>query len=174
MAGERYDAKTWLAIRTAFVVKRWSASKCAEEFKVDVTTIKKRASKEGWTHERNRNATAGQSVAEDEARQAVALEAERRQQLIDGLSVWVAAKIKACDDILIKITNPRSQISATRDIVEMVDRLVTTFKKADQDRPLERDDELVIEQRRIETYRVAVGADGRMIPELPPGDADTD
>jgi len=61
----------WLAIRTAYVVHGKTAQECADEFHVDVTTVKKRASKEGWTTERHRNATQGAEVVAGEMRAAV-------------------------------------------------------------------------------------------------------
>ena len=179
----RKDDKTWLAIRTAYIVKRWSAQKCADEFHVDVTTIKKRASKEGWARERHRNATAGQSVAEEETRIAVRDVAAKQQQLADMMIAWVAGHIKASERDLeqmtttsksdsAKIAAARSRISARRDMVEMVDRFVKTGKIAGEDRPTERDDELIIEQRRLEPLKIAVGQDGRAIPQ--PTDDDPD
>lgn len=164
--GNRKGDKTWLAIRTAFIVKRWSAQKCADEFHVDVTTIKKRASKEGWARERHRNATAGHSVAEEEIRQAVRLEADKRQELLDALALRADSRIKVAETALDKIRNPRSIVSATRDYVEMVDRLMKAIKAAGEDLPIERDDTLIIETRRLEPVKVAVGEDGRLIDQL--------
>jgi hypothetical protein len=62
----------WIAVMTAYVVKGWSAQKCADEFSIDVTTIKKRASAEGWTAQRNRNTTHATEAATEEATQIVA------------------------------------------------------------------------------------------------------
>ncbi len=166
----RKDDKTWLAIRTAYIVKRWSAQKCAECFHVDATTIRKRASKEGWTRERHRNATASRSVAEEETRNVVRDESARRQQLMDALIVWAAKQIQDSEADLALIKIPRSRISARRDIMEMVDRFVKTGKLADEDRPTERDDEMIIEQRRLEPMKIAVGQDGRALPR--PNDDD--
>jgi hypothetical protein len=160
------DAKLWLTIRTAYIVKRWSAQRCADEFKIDITTIKKRASKEGWTRERHRNATAARSVAEGETRQAVAAEAQRRQALMDNLCSWAAERIKESGQQLEKITNPRANISARRDIIEMFERWVKSVKIVDDDRPTERDDELIIEHRRLEPVKIPVGEDGRAIRDL--------
>ena len=61
----------WLAVRTAYVVKGWSAQRCAEEFNVHHVTVKNRASKEGWTAERTRNTTRGSEVVAEVMRQAV-------------------------------------------------------------------------------------------------------
>ena len=57
--GARYN---WIAVRTAFVVKRWSYQKCADEFKLDVTTIKKRGSKERWVEQRDLAVTDGKAI----------------------------------------------------------------------------------------------------------------
>ena len=62
----------WLAVRTAYVVKGYTAQRCAEEFQVDITTVKKRASKENWTEERHRNTTQGHLVATEDMRAIVA------------------------------------------------------------------------------------------------------
>jgi hypothetical protein len=61
----------WLAVRTAYVVKGLTAQQCADEFGINVTTIKIKASREGWTEERNRIATQGAEVVADEMRAAV-------------------------------------------------------------------------------------------------------
>ncbi len=62
----------WIAIRTAYVVKGWTAQKCAEEFTVSRPTISARASKEGWLAERNRNLTEStNSVIQSQVREAV-------------------------------------------------------------------------------------------------------
>lgn len=175
----RKDDKTWLAIRTAYIVKRWSAQKCADEFHIDVTTIKKRASKEGWTKERHfkgHQVRTGSDTAEEETRKAVRDVATRQQELADMMIAWVANHIKDSAQDLQQMTTTskkdsdkiaaaRSRISARRDMVEMVDRFVKTGKIAGEDRPAERDDELIIEQRRLEPLKIAVGQDGRAIPQ---------
>lgn len=169
----RKDDKTWLAIRTAYIVKRWSAQKCADEFHIHVTTIKKRASEEGWTKERHfkgHQVRTGSDTAEEETRTLIRDESARRQQLMDALIVWAAKQIQDSEADLALIKIPRSRISARRDIMEMVDRFVKTGKLADEDRPTERDDELIIEQRRLEPMKIAVGQDGRALPR--PSDDD--
>lgn len=70
MAGK--STINWIAVRTAYVVKGWSAQTCADEFGVDVTTVKKRASAEGWTAERTRITTEGHHAVVEEMRAAVA------------------------------------------------------------------------------------------------------
>lgn len=86
----------WIAIRTAFVVKGWSAQKCADEFGLNPTTIKLRAAKEGWTAERTRIATASADSVAIEIGKATqeqlrihAERAESRNSLGDRLQVLI-------------------------------------------------------------------------------------
>lgn len=60
-----HSSKTWLQIRTAYVVRGWSAQQCADEFGIDRATISRRASKEGWTQERHRTITEAQQHVTD-------------------------------------------------------------------------------------------------------------
>lgn len=105
----------WIAIRTAYVVKGWSAEQCSQEFGVDRTTISKRASKEGWTQERHRNTTdATRAVTED----ARAIVAEARETHLDFMA-WVRDQIKGSEEDLVQITSARSRIEARRQIAAM-------------------------------------------------------
>jgi hypothetical protein len=169
------DQKLWMQIQTAYIVKRWSAARCAKEFGVDPTTIRKRASREGWTKERHRNATDASAAAMADLKGVVELEAAERQAMRDHVWAWFGNIILQSHADLPKIKNPRSRISARRDIAEMVDRFVKTGLQADEGRPLERDDTLVIEQRRLEPEKIAVNQSGRVIPlQRPPGDKHDD
>jgi hypothetical protein len=62
----------WIALRTAYIVKGWSAQKCADEFGLHPTTVKTRAAREGWAKERDRNMTDATAAATAEAREQVA------------------------------------------------------------------------------------------------------
>ena len=86
----------WIAVRTAYVVKGWSAQKCAEEFGINPTTIKIKASNEGWTEERNRLQTdataeatkeikAGAVAAINDIRRDHASLVSRMHSLLDGV-----------------------------------------------------------------------------------------
>lgn len=92
----------WIAVRTAYVVKGWSASKCAEEFNIDPTTIKKRASTEGWTAERHRLSTEATAVATEDiksgsiaainaVREDHAILVRRMHTILDGIDEDIAA-----------------------------------------------------------------------------------
>ena len=68
----KYDDKTRLRVRTAFIVKGWSAEKCGEEFNLAVRTVKEWATREGWNAERTRLVSDGQAIVEEELREVVA------------------------------------------------------------------------------------------------------
>lgn len=109
-----------LAVRTAYVVKGWPAQKCADEFGVNVTTVKLWASREGWTAERNRNTTQGAQIATDEARMVVA-------DAIATVEAAHAARLSILDDLLatckqnIAAAKPgRSQQATIKDAMESV------------------------------------------------------
>jgi hypothetical protein len=87
----RIDAKTWMQIRTAYVVKGWSAQKCGEEFGVNETTVKVRASKEGWTEERNRNTTDAQQAVAEDFKSAIADALQNHAALADEIVEAVRA-----------------------------------------------------------------------------------
>lgn len=175
----RKDEKLRMAVRTAYVVKRWSAQRCAKEFGIHETTIKTWASKEGWAKERDSIATDGREAATQEIRKTIRLEADKRQELIDGLGISAAARIQkaaAAIDRISPVKHPRMYVAATRDLVEMVDRLMKAIKVAGEDVPSERDDQIEIIQRRVEPYRIAVNENGRPVMGelLPPEDDDDD
>ncbi|MDB5092461.1 MAG: hypothetical protein JWO85_562 [Candidatus Eremiobacteraeota bacterium] len=166
----------WIAIRTAYVVKGYSAQKCATEFSVDVTTIKKRASSEGWTAERHRNTTQGGKVAEDAARDAVAKANAERQQSDRAFTDSLQALVENGKKKLEKIKDPGDYIMAASRLVAAGQRVVLTrrivtgtvpgqpsdFVAAD-DADDEIDNEIKITQRRLEPLRIAVDNNGREI-----------
>ena len=75
----------WIAIRTAYVVKGWSAQKCADEFEVNPTTIRVKASKEGWTAERNRNTTDATAAVVEDMRAVVAADLDAHRRVTDRM-----------------------------------------------------------------------------------------
>jgi len=162
----------WLAIRTAYVVQQWTAERCAKEFGLDPTTIRKRASKEGWTQERHRLNTHAEDVADEAVQKAVNDAARKQQMVLDGLILWSAQFIRDSNNDLGLIKNPYSRVRARRDVIEMIGTFAKTHQIANIDRPQERDDTLTIVQQRVEPYKIAVGEDGRAIPELMPPDDD--
>lgn len=123
------DAPNWIAIRTAYVVTGWSAKKCAAEFKVNVTTIKLRASKENWTAERNPNPTRlggeADKAALEAARAAVANAAKERAQTDSAIAETLRTLIKDSIDDLGKIEDLGSKIVARNQIMLMGQRFLT-------------------------------------------------
>lgn len=132
------DAKrpkhNWLAIRTAYVVKGWTPEHIGKEFGVHITTVKKRASKEGWTAERHRNATSAAEVASEvaaEAARQLALNAGKEKaltdlQIADTLRALINDSItdlKAIDDLGSKIV-ARNQIMLMGQRFLTVNRIV--------------------------------------------------
>lgn len=126
--GQPLDAKVWMQIRTAYVVRGWSAQKCAEEFNVHATTIKTRAAKEGWTQERDRVATDATGAATDALKGAAAevLTALRSQHaelvqrmhtILDGIAEDIAA-----------MKPGRSRIEARRAAAEAGKVVLTTSR----------------------------------------------
>jgi hypothetical protein len=108
----------WLAIRTAYIVKGWSAQKCANEFGVDPTTIKKRASKEGWTTERHQNTTAAVEAATTEAKRLVE-EAFAEDRDYAARMLQIASDV---EEDLAATKAGRGRIEARRSAVETMDR----------------------------------------------------
>lgn len=93
----------WIAVRTAYVVKGWTAQKCADEFGIDVTTVKKRASAEGWTQERHHATTNATEATTQEARAimvaaALDLRAEHAKALgqLNNLLLGASEDVAAC------------------------------------------------------------------------------
>lgn len=99
----RTNPKTKMQIRTAYVVKGWSADKCGEEFGIHPTTIKTWASKEGWTTERDRNATMATDVVAEDLRKAIedelALQAERADR-INRVGDAIGAKLEMAVSVI--------------------------------------------------------------------------
>jgi uncharacterized protein with GYD domain len=91
-----------MQVRTAYIVKGWSADKCSEEFNIDPTTIRKRASKEGWTGERHSLAIDATLVATEDlksgatqvinsVREDHANLVKRMHTILDGIDEDIAA-----------------------------------------------------------------------------------
>jgi hypothetical protein len=166
----------WIAIRTAYVVKGYSAQKCAAEFGINVTTVKLRASKEGWTAERNRNATHGSEVAADAARAAVDKANAERAQSDRAFTDSLQQLVEQGKAKLAEIKDPGEFVMAASRLVAAGQRVVLTrrivtgtvpgqpsdFVAAD-DADDEIDNEIKITQRRLEPLRIAVDNNGREI-----------
>jgi uncharacterized protein YjcR len=119
----------WIAVRTAYVVRGYTSQQCADEFGIDVTTVKKRASKEGWTQERHRNATQGAEVVSEAMKAAVtahmggqAARVQRALDLQDAIQAKIGTLIDAID--LTKPAQLRSIVEMNRTSVESLTRLV--------------------------------------------------
>lgn len=112
----------WLAIRTAYVVKGYTAEHCATEFGVHVVTVRRRASKEGWTAERSANATSGEKVAQDEARKVVASAAQSHRAMLAKLDKLVDDSITDIE----AITDLGEKILARQRTITMATRIVVT------------------------------------------------
>lgn len=121
----------WLAIRTAYVVKGYTAQQCATEFKVDVTTVRKRASKEGWTAERHANTMHGEDVAKDDARKIVAAAAQSHREVLSKLTALVDDSITE----LATIEDIGERILARQRTITMATRIVVTGRIVDGNLP---------------------------------------
>lgn len=118
----------WIAIRTAYVVKGWSAQKCADEFSVDPTTIRKRASKEAWTAERHKNTTAAATVATETARAIVAeIAASATASHLAAADEMLAIARGSLADLK-DITNARTRIAARKDAIEGFERALRSHR----------------------------------------------
>jgi hypothetical protein len=119
----------WLAVRTAYVVHGYTSARCAEEFGIDATTVKKRASKEGWTTERHRNATQGAEVVSDAMRAVVtahvvgqAARVGRALDLQDAIQEKIRELVDSGD--VKTVSQIRSLVEINRTSVEALTRLV--------------------------------------------------
>lgn len=112
----------WLAIRTAYVVKRWTPAEIAKEFSVHPTTVKTRAAKEGWTAERDRNATESQEVANAESRKVVLAAAQSHRDILTKLTKLVDDSIAE----IAEIEDKGERILARQRTVTMATRIVVT------------------------------------------------
>ena len=126
-ANGRRGTINWLTIRTAYVVKGWSAKDCAAEFHVDVTTIKKRASKEKWTDERHRNATAGAEVVAEELRDAVVLELREHAKRVERALRLGDALVEKLESALAAV--PVGDARALRTVVEQFSRYMDALSR---------------------------------------------
>jgi uncharacterized protein YjcR len=119
----------WLAVRTAYVVHGYSAQRCADEFGINPTTVKKKASEEGWTTERTRYATDGATVVAEEMRAVVsahlrgqAARVGRALNLQDAIQEKIGTLIDSVD--LTKPGQLRAIVEMNRTSVESLTRLV--------------------------------------------------
>ncbi len=118
----------WIAVRTAYVVKGYSAQKCADEFHIDPTTVKKRASAEGWTKERHRLATHATTVAEDEAREQVAQAGAKLREEHAEIVGKVHRFLDGIDDDLAAIKPGRGRIEARKAAAEAAEKVLKTSR----------------------------------------------
>jgi hypothetical protein len=167
----------WLAIRTAYVVKRWTPAKISAEFGIHPTTVKTRAAKEGWTAERDRNATAGDLVATDESRKVVDAAAAERAQSDRAFTDSLQALVEAGKAKLAEIKDPAEYIMAASRLVASGQRVVLTrrivtgtvpgqpsdFVAADDSDDDEIDNTITIVKRRLEPTRILTDANGRAL-----------
>jgi len=155
MAGK--SKTNWLAIRTAYVVKGWSAARCAEEFNLHPTTIKTKAAKEEWTTERDRNATDATAVVANEIREAVQDQVNRHMIVTDRM-VEITDALSAKYIEMIRTFNPedargfRALIECGKSLSEMTKNTIGTSRLS---RGLTEGDQTV-EQGNVgpETYEV--------------------
>ena len=138
MAGK--EKVNWLAVRTAYIVKGYTAQRCADEFGVDVTTVKKRASKEKWTDERHRITTQGHLVATEDMRAIVAevsashkAAANRQVILAELLAVKLEEAIRSVDGK--DVSKLRSLIEAGKSLGEWTERGIISARLSDGLRP---------------------------------------
>jgi hypothetical protein len=167
----------WLAIRTAYVVKRWSPARISTEFGIHPTTVKTRAAKEGWTAERDRNATQGDQVATDESRKVVEAAAQERTQSDRAFSDSLQALIEGAKAKLEKIEDAGEYILAVSRLVTAGHRIITTkrtvqgvvngqpsdFVPADDSGDDEIDNTIQITTRRLEPLKIATDQNGRAL-----------
>ena len=138
MAGK--SRVNWLAVRTAYVVKGYTAQRCADEFEIDITTVKKRASKEGWTGERHRNTTQGHQVATEAMLTIVAdvaashvAAAEQQVRLAQAVAIKLDQAIQEADASDIK--HLRSIIEAGARLGEWMDKSISASRSSRGLRP---------------------------------------
>jgi hypothetical protein len=167
----------WLAVRTAYVVKGYTAQKCATEFGVDVTTIRKKASSEGWTAERHANTMQGENVAVDGASEVVAAANAERVQSDRAFSEWLQSLVEGGKEQLAKITDPAENILARNRLVAAGHRIVTMkrtvqgvvpgqpsdFVLADDLPEDEIDNTITISTRRLEPVKIITDENGRAL-----------
>lgn len=90
----------WIQVRTAYLIQGWSMAKCAEEFGIDPTTVRKKAAAEGWTQQRRDGVTAADLIATNEVAIAVATSrAEFQAGLNRQLSGMFALLVDGAADI---------------------------------------------------------------------------
>jgi hypothetical protein len=122
----------WIAVRTAYIVNRWPAQRCAEHFDMDVTTIRKRASKEGWTAERHALTTSADRVAIERAREHVdsiaASHVDATNRVI-ALADRIADRVDAALDKLER-DESGDDFATLRRVVEVFDRYADGVSKA--------------------------------------------
>lgn len=128
------EKPNWIAIRTAYVVKGWSASKCAAEFSTPVDTIKRHASKEKWNAERHRTDTGVNKAAADaaaqEAREAVQKAAAEKAKTDRELVNLQRAAVEDAITIRDSLTGA-DRLVANSAIVLMVTRAIGTGRTVD-------------------------------------------
>lgn len=109
----------WNKIKTEYITTDTSYRKLAQKYGVNVTNIAKKASKEDWVQQRNRNATATQTKILEAIGKQKAARAARLQTVADKLLCRVEALVDSGDLVMLNTQSIKHISGVLKDIKEI-------------------------------------------------------